>query len=141
RTPLRLSFLLYLLAVHSSALFADSPTDDSPPQTKHVLILTVGNSFTHNATKYLDAIVQAAGHKLTQRMLSIGGSPLERHAGMALAYEKDPSDSTAKYASDESLPQVLQSDNGDAVTIQQASIKSHAVETYRPYAQQLADVV
>lgn len=136
-----LSILLCSVVLSCHTARAESSSDDSPPQPKHVRILTVGNSFTHNATRYLDDIVLAAGHKLTQKMLSIGGSPLERHASMALAYEKDPADPSALYASDESLPQALQSENWDVVTIQQASIKSHDVETYRPYAAQLADIV
>ena len=136
-----LSILLCSLILSCPPLTAEDAPQDSQPQPKHVRILTVGNSFTHNATRYLDDIVQAAGHKLTQKMLSIGGSPLERHAGMALAFEKDPADSSAKYSNDESLPQALQSESWDFVTIQQASIKSHDVETYRPYAEQLADVV
>ena len=141
RTRFLFSIILCMATSVCHTVRADDTTDVTQPQPKHVRILTVGNSFTHNATRYLDDIVQAAGHKLTQKMLSIGGSPLERHAAMALAFEKDSSDSSAKYASDESLPQVLQSGDWDFVTIQQASIKSHDVETYRPYAQQLADVV
>lgn len=135
------SVLLCSLALSCPIVRAEGISDDSPSQPKHVRILTVGNSFTHNATHYLNDIVQAAGHKLTQKMLSIGGSPLERHAGMALAFEKDPADPSARYASDESLPEVLQSEPWDVVTIQQASIKSHDVDTYRPYAEQLAHIV
>lgn len=123
------------------ALFAEQPQPTQPDQPKHVRILTVGNSFTHNATNYLDELTQAAGHELTHKMLSIGGSPLELHAKMALAFENDPSDSSAKYSGGESFQQALQSQTWDFVTIQQASIKSHAVETYRPYAMQLADIV
>ena len=141
RTRFWLPTLLCSVALSCPLLKAEGPGQDSQPQTKHVRILTVGNSFTHNATRYLNDIAQAAGHKLTQKMLSIGGSPLERHATMALAFEKDPSDSSAKYANDDSLPQALQSESWDVVTIQQASIKSHDVETYRPYAEQLADIV
>ena len=74
-------------------------------------------------------------------MLSIGGSSLELHAGMALAFEKDRSDNYAKYSRGESLQQALQSESWDFVTIQQLSVKSHNVETYRPYAKQLADIV
>ena len=141
RTRFWFPILLCSVALSCHTVRADGTAQDSQPQPKHVRILTVGNSFTHNATRYLDDIAQAAGHKLTQKMLSIGGSPLERHAGMALAFEKDPTDSSAKYANDDSLPQALQSENWDVVTIQQASIKSHDVETYRPYAKQLADIV
>ena len=109
--------------------------------TQHVRILTVGNSFTHNATEYLDEIVEAAGHKLTHQMLSIGGSPLKLHATKALAFEKNRDDPFALYSNDLSLQKALQSERWDVVTIQQVSMKSHDAKTYRPYAKQLADII
>jgi hypothetical protein len=120
---------------------AASPNIKQPEQQKHVRILTVGNSFTRNATRYLDEITEAAGHKLTHKMLSIGGSPLKLHASKALAFERDSGDSDAKYSQGESLQQALQSEPWDFVTVQQLSIKSHNVETYRPFAKQLADII
>ncbi len=142
---LRSRFLLFVTACAvfwaCQSVRADPTTDKAPEQQKHVRILTVSNSFTQNATRYLNEITEAAGHKLTHKMLSIGGSPLELHAGMALAFEKDRSDNYAKYSRGESLQQALQSESWDFVTIQQLSIKSHNVETYRPYAKQLADIV
>ncbi len=120
---------------------AEPPKNNASANQKHVRILTVGNSFTQNATRYLDEITEAAGHKLTHKMLSIGGSSLELHANKALAFEKDRSDAAARYAVGESLQQALQSERWDVVTIQQQSTKSHDVNTYRPYAAQLADIV
>lgn len=134
----------------ASPLFAAAPLTDtadrrqaeSPnPKAKHVRLLTVGNSFTQNATRFLDKLFDAAGYKLTHKMLSIGGSPLERHARMALAHEKNPQDPQARYRSGESLQQALASEPWDAVTIQQLSILSHDLKTYRPHASQLAEIV
>jgi hypothetical protein len=121
--------------------YADSPQQPPHDAPKHVRILTIGNSFTHNATRYLNQIVEAAGHKLTHKMLSIGGSPLELHAKKAMAYEADPADELARYKNGDILQEALQSERWDFVTIQQLSIKSHSIETYRPYAQQLADII
>ncbi|CAD73516.1 MAG TPA: DUF4886 domain-containing protein [Rhodopirellula baltica] len=131
--------LISLIA--GSFSYADSPKKPSDDGPKHVRILTIGNSFTHNATRYLDEIVEAAGHKLTHKMLSIGGSPLELHAKKALAFEKDPMAPFAKYGNGETLQEALQSEPWDFVTIQQVSIKSHNLETYHPYAQQLAQII
>ncbi|MEO9593517.1 DUF4886 domain-containing protein [Rhodopirellula bahusiensis] len=121
--------------------YADSPQQPPHDAPKHVRILTIGNSFTHNATRYLGEIVEAVGHKLTHKMLSIGGSPLELHAKKALAYETDPADELARYKNGDILQEALQSERWDFVTIQQLSIKSHDIKTYRPYAQQLADII
>lgn len=140
--PLVLLWLLtgITLGAFSSAI-AEAPDSQLPEQQKHVRILTIGNSFTHNATEYLDDIVAAAGHKLTHKMLSIGGSPLELHATKAMAFENDPDVKSAQYTGGESLQQALQSEPWDFVTIQQASIKSHDIQTYRPFAQQLAAII
>lgn len=125
----------------AAAQTAESNVAANRAAQKHVRVLTVGNSFTQNATRYLDEIVEAAGHKLTHKMLSIGGSSLELHAKKALAFEADRSDAQAKYSNGESLQEALQSGPWDFVTIQQVSIKSHDINTYRPYANQLADIV
>ncbi|WDQ15311.1 DUF4886 domain-containing protein [Rhodopirellula sp. P2] len=121
--------------------FADSPEQQSTDEQTHVRILTIGNSFTHNATRYLDDLVEAAGHKLTHKMLSIGGSPLELHAKKALALEADPASELAKYKNGDTLQETLKSEPWDFVTIQQVSFRSHDVTTYRPYALQLAEII
>ncbi len=144
-TMLRLPSILFMVACAwvwvSQPAQAVPPDGNSLEKPKHVRILTVGNSFTQNATRYLNDITEAAGHLLTHKRLSVGGSSLERHAGMALAFEKDRTDHAAEYSGGESLQEALQADTWDFVTIQQLSIKSHDVETYRPYARQLADIV
>jgi hypothetical protein len=89
----------------------------------------------------LDDLVEAAGHKLTHKMLSIGGSPLELHAKKALAFESDPMAPFAKYGNGETLQEALRSEPWDFVTIQQVSIKSHNLETYQPHAQRLAEII
>ncbi len=139
-----LNLLLGALVIFAgSSLRAETPAEDASNvvEQKHVRVLTIGNSFTQNATRYLKQLAEAAGHKLTHKSLTIGGSPLERHAGMAMAFEANRSDANAKYSSGESLQEALASQSWDFVTIQQLSIKSHNAETYRPFAGQLADIV
>ncbi|QEG38132.1 BPSS1187 family protein [Roseimaritima ulvae] len=141
KSPLLVALIACSVFGTASAVRAESPDAKEPESPKHVRILTVGNSFTHNATRYLDEIVEAAGHRLTHKMLSIGGSPLKLHAAKAMAFEADRDDESARYGRGESLQQALQSEDWDFVTIQQVSIKSHDVQSYRPYAGQLADIV
>ncbi len=141
RSPFSRQIAVAFVLLVCQPVLADRSPAASPEGQQHVRILTIGNSFTVNATRYLDEITEAEGHQLTHKMLSIGGSPLELHASKALAYEQDPDAPAARYARGESLQQALQSEPWDFVTIQQVSMKSHNVETYRPFAGQLADMV
>ena len=97
------------------------------PQT--VRLLTIGNSFSANATKYLPDLVKAGGHKLIHQPVVVGGASLELHAGRAAT--------NGLYATGRTFKQLLESDRWDFVTIQQASRKSHDIATYRPFAAQL----
>ena len=112
---------------------------------KHVRLLAVGNSFSGNTTHYLGDLVAAApgGNHLTFGHASIGGCPLEKHVGLAEAFEKDPQDPRGRpYEKGKmSLRDMLQRDKWDYVTIQQASIKSFELDSYRPWAKQLYDYI
>jgi hypothetical protein len=108
---------------------------------KTVRLLTVGNSFSGNATEYLGKITQAAGNVLIQRSASIGGGTMAQHWAKVEQHEKDPNDPNGLYASKRSLKQELQAEPWDIVTIQQASIVSHDLSTYQPYATQLRDFI
>ena len=111
------------------------------PPAKTVRLLTVGNSFSANATRHLDALVKAAGHTLIHQPIVVGGASLELHATKALAHEKDPQSTNGLYSNKQSLKQMLAAQPWDFVTIQQASFKSHDLATYRPFAQQLHDFI
>ena len=109
-------------------------------KTKTVRLVTVGNSFSQNATRYLGDLVKAKGHTLIHRPLAIGGASMQVHWDKAQLHEKDPKDPKGWYGK-KSLRQELMSEPWDFVTIQQASIKSHNVDTYRPFAKQLYDYI
>ncbi|NBV23663.1 MAG: DUF4886 domain-containing protein [Proteobacteria bacterium] len=114
---------------------------DAPAKTvKTVRLLTVGNSFSQNATRPLGNLVTNAGHVLIHQPVVVGGASLELHWGRAAAYEKDPQGTNGLYGK-QSLKQMLTAKPWDFVTIQQASIKSHDVTTYRPFAKQLHDYI
>lgn len=108
---------------------------------KTVKLLTVGNSFSQNATHYLGDIAKAAGDTLVLGTANVGGSPMELHWNKAQLHEKDPADKAGQYTMGRGLREWLQADKWDVVTIQQASIKSHDLATYRPYAAQLRDYI
>lgn len=108
---------------------------------KTVRLLTVGNSFSHNATHYLGELAKAAGGTLELREDNVGGASMELHWSKAEAHEKDPADKNGLYSGGKGLSDDLKSGHWDIVTIQQYSMLSHDVSTYRPYAQELRDYI
>jgi hypothetical protein len=110
------------------------------PAPKTVRLLTIGNSFSGDATRFLPELAKAGGHTLVHQPMSVGGASLEVHWSKIQANEKDPQDPAGLYGT-RSLKETLKSGEWDVVTIQQASIKSHDLATYRPFAARLRDVV
>ncbi|MGE9266709.1 MAG: DUF4886 domain-containing protein [Verrucomicrobiales bacterium] len=104
-------------------------------------VLTIGNSFTRNATKYLKPLAAEGGHELLHSSVIVGGSSLELHANRARAHAKDPADKKGLYDNGKSLLDYLRAEKWDIVTIQQVSIKSHNPATYQPHADYLAELI
>src|SRR6516165_7523649 len=121
-TPMlaRRSIVLFLGLVLAPLL----ATAQDKPQGKTIRLLTVGNSFSQNATKYLDRIVEADGNTLVHHRCVIGGSGPEQHLAKAALHEKDAKDKAGLYTSGNSLKQELLAEKWDVITIQQASIRS-----------------
>lgn len=132
----RFLFALFALTVSSSVLAQDKPA----PQ-KTIRLLTIGNSFSEDATYFLDDLAAADGNLLIQTKAVIGGSPLELHWNKSQQHEKDPADKNGLYGIGKGLKELLSDGPHDFVTIQQRSISSHDVATYRPYAANLRDYV
>ena len=65
---------------------------------------------------------------------------MAQHWEKILRYEKDPQDKKATYGT-KSLQEMLLAEKFDFVTIQQYSLTSHDVATYRPYARNLYDFI
>ena len=130
---------LLVLTGLQATLLADGSTP-AKSDAKTVRLLTVGNSFSANATGYLGDLAKARGNVLIHRPIVVGGASLELHWGRAELHEKDPQDPAGLYGK-RSLKQELASQPWDFVTIQQASIKSHDPATYRPFAKQLRDSI
>ena len=129
-----------LLSCATPRLATADPTN-VPHAGQTVRVLSIGNSFSRNATRFLDDLAQAGGHNLVHESIVVGGASLELHANKSLTHERDATAKEGLYANGKSLIQMLQSDRWDVVTIQQASIKSHDMSTYQPYADSLAELI
>lgn len=106
-------------------------------------ILSIGNSFSMDATRYLYGVARASGVKLKVANLYIGGCSLYRHYRNMLsgddAYLFEINGmSSGLYVS---LAHALLSDEWDVVTLQQASPHSPHYETYEPFLSELAAFV
>lgn len=122
-------------------MFPVSMSAEETPSGKTVRLLTIGNSFSQNATQFLGDLAKSTGDSLVLRGANVGGASLELHWSKAMAFEADPMDKQGRYVTGKSLKEELEGGLWDVVTIQQASVKSHDVSTYRPFAKQLADYV
>ena len=106
-------------------------------------VLSIGNSFSQDAQRYLHKLAMQEGEQLKAVNLYIGGCSLKEHYLNVLddnaAYEfQFNGESTAVKVS---IKQVLISDDWDVVTLQQASHYSARSETYFPYIEEVAAYV
>ncbi len=104
-------------------------------------ILSIGNSFSQDAQRYLSRLAKREGVAIKSVNLYIGGCPLRTHYLNMLddipAYDfQFNGDSTGIKVS---IRQALASDNWDVITLQQASHLSTDYSTYTPYLEALAD--
>lgn len=103
-------------------------------------ILSIGNSFSCDAQRYLHRIARADGVELDTFNLFIGGCPLSLHyqnmlrEDRAYALEMNGRDTGFKV----SLKEALLNREWDVITIQQVSHQSPYYETYQPYLNSLA---
>ena len=113
---------------------------------KQIKLLAIGNSFSGNTTKYLNDIVKSSGNcELVFGHAMIGGCPLERHWNLACKNDANPEDPEGKPYSYKGkklgLREMLMAEKWQYVTIQQYSLISYKVETYRPFAKNLYDYI
>jgi hypothetical protein len=131
--------LLLVLSLFLSVAQAELPKSAATPQT--VRLLTIGNSFSKNATNHLDDLALASGHTLVHTSIVVAGASLQLHAEKAQKHEANPADKEGLYKNERSLKQELTADVWDIVTIQQASFKSYDFSTYQPFAGWLRDYI
>lgn len=104
-------------------------------------ILSIGNSFSQDAHRYLHRISKADGCTLNTFNLYIGGCPLSLHYRNMLSEERAymlemNGESTGFKVS---LKDALLNRDWDVVTVQQVSSKSPYYETYQPYLNKIVE--
>ena len=106
-------------------------------------ILSIGNSFSQDAQRYLHRLAKAEGEDIKTVNLYIGGCSLRQHYLNMLDDNAhyDFEFNGEKTGIKVSIRQTLVSDEWDYVTLQQASPLSGKIESYEPYLTALADYV
>lgn len=104
-------------------------------------ILSIGNSFSQDAHRYLHKVCTLAGKEIHNVNLYIGGCSLERHARHLANNDREYSleihgEATGSFIS---IDEALLLEDWDVVTLQQASNFSFDFTTYEPYIHILAD--
>lgn len=106
-------------------------------------ILSIGNSFSQDAQRYLHRIAKADGYSLDTFNINIGGCPLSRHYRNMISEEKAYTlemngDITGFMVS---LKDALLNRDWDVVTIQQKSSDAPFYETYQPYLNEIVNYI
>jgi hypothetical protein len=106
-------------------------------------VLAIGNSFSQDATRYLNRMAKENGIDLKTVNLAIGGCALKTHYYNMLEDAKKylmefNGFSTGFYVS---IKEALMSDEWDYITIQQASHFSYQPVTYQPYLSELVSYI
>ena len=106
-------------------------------------ILSIGNSFSQNAQRYLKGIADAAGIEIYNANLYIGGCSFERHIKCLHENLADYSleiggHSTGRYVT---VSEGLALEDWDIVTLQEASPRSYKYDEFAPYLEELAAYV
>lgn len=106
-------------------------------------ILSIGNSFSQDATRYLQRVGASGGTPIKTVNLYIGGCSLRTHYFNMLEDKKAymfefNGETTGLYVT---IKDALMSDNWDYVTLQQVSNQSPKYDTYTPYLEELAAYV
>ena len=106
-------------------------------------ILSIGNSFSQDAQRYLHEIAKKDGVKLETYNLYIGGCSLEHHyrnmKSGSEEYTLEMNGASTGFMV--SLKKALLNRPWDVVTLQQASHKSPYYEAYQPYLNELVKFV
>jgi len=106
-------------------------------------ILSIGNSFSTDATRYVYEAAKNQGRNIRTINMYIGGCPLELHyrnmLSDAKAYTLDING--VSWGLKASIREMLLAQHWDAVTVQQVSHLAPCYETYQPYLNALCDFI
>lgn len=107
-------------------------------------ILSIGNSFSDDAQRYLSAIARSEGVEMETLNLCIGGCSLERHAKNIKSGERAY---LFHYNGDLNCEDLVTIEEGitmrewDIVTVQQVSTESFKEDSFYPYINEIVDYV
>ena len=106
-------------------------------------ILSIGNSFSQDAQRYLHEIAKADGVDIQSFNLYIGGCPLSRHYQNMCSEEREYTLEMNGVSTGfcVSLKEALRNRDWDVVTIQQVSQQSPNYDTYQPYLDELVECI
>lgn len=106
-------------------------------------VLSIGNSFSQDAQRYLSRLAKHNGEELLTVNLMIGGCPLEKHYDCMINDKREYMLGVNGVESGVwvSMPQVVMSSKWDVITLQQASHFSFDYSTYQPYANKIVEFV
>ncbi len=125
--PLTLRLTLLLVLAFGASLAAAKP----------LRLFTVGNSFSQNTTRFLPELAKEGGHELIIGKAVKGGCSFLQHWEALEAWRANPDDPKAKIYGSKSLHEQLGTEPWDVITVQQYSLHSSDLTTYRPYAPKL----
>lgn len=106
-------------------------------------VLAIGNSFSQDATRYLNQIAKADGTDMLVANLYIGGCALRTHYlnilenAKAYTYEFNGVSTGLKVT----VKDALISNDWDVITVQQASFYSPDYKSYQPYLNTLVEYI
>lgn len=104
-------------------------------------VLSIGNSFSQDAQRYLHQIARADGVNIHSFNLYIGGCPLSKHYRNMLSEERvyalEMNGSSTGFSV--SLKDALLNRDWDVITVQQVSSQSPNYDTYQPYLDGLVE--
>lgn len=111
---------------------------------KTIHILSIGNSFSQDAQRYVHDLARSEGCSIETANLNLGGCPLELHyrnmQGDKKVYSLDINGHSV-YGFATSIKEALLARAWDYVTIQQASHFSYQEDSYQPYAAELVKYI
>ena len=110
---------------------------------KTIKVLSIGNSFSSDSTRYVHEMAKCVGVNIQTANLYIPGCPLYLHYINAMDDRRDYilEFNGIKTGFKVSIKEALISDEFDIVTVQQVSIKSYKPETFQPYLSYLEDYI
>ena len=111
---------------------------------KKINVLSIGNSFSNNAQRYLHNLAKSEGVQIETANLMIGGCSLDRHfrnmVGNKRVYTLEIDGHNAEGFMT-SIQEALTARSWDYVTLQQASHLSDQEHTFFPYVNRITDYI